>query len=118
MFLANENFPKPSIILLRNHGFNIKSIQEELPGISDEEVISIAIKENLIILTFDRDYGELIFKHSKDKPPSVIYFRTKGNNPGFAGKFLIDLISNFDISIENAFTVVEEKNIRQRFYKK
>jgi predicted nuclease of predicted toxin-antitoxin system len=72
MFLANENFPKPSITLLRSNGFIIKSIQEELLGIFDEEVINIATKENLIILTFDRDYGELIFKHSKDYPPAVI----------------------------------------------
>ena len=118
MFLANENFPRPGITLLRNNKFKIKSIQEEFPGISDEEVIDIATKENLIILTFDSDYGELIFKHAKENPPSVIYFRDKGNSPEFAGKFLIDLLSNPDINIVNAFTVVEEKNIRQRFYKK
>jgi hypothetical protein len=37
MFLANENFPRPSIILLRNRGFNVKSVQEEFPGIPDEK---------------------------------------------------------------------------------
>jgi Domain of unknown function (DUF5615) len=55
MFLANENFPKPSILLLRDSGFIIKSIQEEFAGISDEEVIALALKDDLIILTFDKD---------------------------------------------------------------
>ena len=74
MFLANENFPRPSVTLLRDNGFEVKSIQEEFPGISDDIVMNIASELNLIILTFDSDYGELIFKHKKNNPPSVVYF--------------------------------------------
>ena len=57
MFLANENFPKPSIYLLREKGVSVRSISEEMPGISDENVSSIAKFEGIIILTFDKDYG-------------------------------------------------------------
>ena len=117
-FLANENFPRPSTIILRHNGFNIKSIQEDNPGITDEEVIKIALELNLIILTFDRDYGELIFKYSKDNPPSVVFFREKGNVPEFAAMTLIRLLENPDISLSGAFTVIEDKSIRQRFYKR
>ena len=63
MFLANENFPLPGINLLRKQGYTVISIQEESPSISDIEVIEIAIARNLIILTFDKDYGELIFRY-------------------------------------------------------
>jgi predicted nuclease of predicted toxin-antitoxin system len=118
MFLANENFPKPSITLLRNNGIEIKSIQEEFPGISDEVVMNIATEANLIILTFDSDYGELIFKYSKMNPPSIVYFREKGLDPLFAGNLLLKILSNSNLSLLNAFTVAEEKNIRQRFYTK
>jgi predicted nuclease of predicted toxin-antitoxin system len=118
MFLANENFPRPGTLLLREHGFSVKSIQEDNPGISDEEVIEIALKLNLIILTFDRDYGELIFKYSKDNPPSVVFFREKGIVPEFAGLSLISLPANSEISLSESFTVIELNNIRQRFYKK
>jgi predicted nuclease of predicted toxin-antitoxin system len=118
MFLANENFPRPSTTLLRENGFEVKSIQEDSPGISDEEVIKIALKLNLIILTFDQDYGEIIFKQSKLDPPSVVFFREKGMNPHFAGTSLITLLNNKEITLLNAFTVIEKNNIRQRFYKK
>ena len=74
MFLANENFPRPSTLILREHGFTIKSIQEDHAGISDLEVIKMALSLNLIILTFDSDYGELIFKYAKENPPSVVFF--------------------------------------------
>ena len=116
-FLANENFPYPSIKILREKGFYVKSIGEELGGISDESVMGIAVEENLIILTFDRDYGELIFKFQKDKPPTVVYFRLKGDAPEMAAALLLQIIKD-GITIENHFTVVESTGIRQRKLKK
>lgn len=89
-----------------------------MPGIADEEVINTALNLNLIILTFDRDDGELIFKFSVNNPPSVVYFRAKGSDPLFASRLLLDLLSNPGISLRNAFTAIELNNIRQRFYKK
>ncbi|MDQ2862214.1 MAG: DUF5615 family PIN-like protein [Bacteroidota bacterium] len=118
MFLANENFPRPSIIILRINNINIKSIQEDSPGISDEEVIKISLKFGLIILTFDKDYGELIFRYSRNNPPPVVFFRDKGSDPLFAGELLLKILTSSQISLLNAFTVIEEKNIRQRFYQK
>jgi len=116
MFLANENFQRPSTLLLRDKGFQVKSIQEEYQGISDEDVIHIALKTGLTILTFDRDYGELIFKYARENPPSVVYFREKGNAPDFAANCLLNLLKS-NIKLADAFTVVEVNNIRQRFYK-
>jgi len=60
--LANENFPLDSVIYLREKGFDIKYIGTDLSGILDSEVMEMAEKEDRTILTFDRDYGELIFK--------------------------------------------------------
>ena len=51
MFLANENIPLKSIKILRKNGYDVKAIIEEFPGVSDEEVLRIAKKENRIILT-------------------------------------------------------------------
>lgn len=113
-FLANENFPFPSIKLLRENGFEVISISEESGGISDEKVLEKAALENLIILTFDRDYGELIFKYRKNNPPSVVYFRTKGQTPNDAGKILVDKIKNHRLLLENFFTVIEATGVRQR----
>ena len=118
MFLANENFPRPSTQLLRAKGYIVKSIQEEDSGISDEEVIQLALDLNLIILTFDSDYGELIFKYAKANPPSVVFFREKGQTPVFAATALISILQNADVKLLGAFTVVEANSIRQRFYQK
>lgn len=115
IFLANENFPFPSISILRKEGFIVKSIGEEHFGITDKEVIQMAQKENSIILTFDRDYGELILKHAMQNPPSVAYFRLKGDTPVSAGLLILALL-NEKVEFENHFTVIEQGNIRQRKY--
>lgn len=106
IFLANENFPRPSTIFLREKGFDIKSIQEDSPNFTNEEVIKIAQEHDLIILTFDKDYGELIFKYTKDNPPSVVFFREKGNTPDFAALTLFNLLLETNISLIGAFTVI------------
>ena len=80
--------------------------------------MQIALDLDLIILTFDSDYGELIFKYAKDNPPAVVFFREKGNSPEFAATSLISLLAKSNIVLSGAFTVIEAGNVRQRFYKK
>ena len=79
-------------------------------------MIDLAKEESRTILTFDKDYGELIFKYGMASPPTVIFFRYKGVLPGFAGEFLLKMLTEKLISLENNFTVIEEQNIRQRQY--
>jgi predicted nuclease of predicted toxin-antitoxin system len=114
-FLANENFPFPSIKALRNKGFHVKSISDESPGIPDRLVIEAAQAEDLVILTFDRDYGELIVRYGLQNPPSVIYFRMKGETPDAAANLLITLIEQ-GITFMGHFTVIESAHVRQRKY--
>lgn len=118
MFLANENIPRPSILYLRHKGYTIKSVQETNQGLSDAEVMQMARDEKLVILTFDRDYGELIFRYAMENPPAVVYFRYKGSDPQFIGKLLHNLLTDAKIEIHNAFTVIDQNSIRQRFYPK
>ena len=56
-FLADENFPRPALDALRNAGWDVLSIAEECPGISDEEVAALCSEQQRILLTFDKDFG-------------------------------------------------------------
>jgi predicted nuclease of predicted toxin-antitoxin system len=116
LFLANENFPFPSVKFLREGGYDVKSIAQEFQGISDPEVIRIAQQESRIILTFDKDYGELLFKNTTTKPPAVVFFRFKGLEPVYAGSLLRSVLENQNLALDNCFTVIDENNIRQRKY--
>jgi len=74
-FLANENFPLASVKFLREGGFDVTYVGHDYSGITDREVIHVAIEEQRTILTFDRDYSELLFKHNFRPQKGVIYFR-------------------------------------------
>lgn len=114
-FLANENFPAPSTVVLRKAGYDVTSIQESHSGISDGQVLEIAKNELRIILTFDKDHGELIFRGHLVDPPPVVFFRYRGKAPFEAGMMLIETIRS-GTDIENCFTVMERDGIRQRIY--
>jgi predicted nuclease of predicted toxin-antitoxin system len=112
-FLANENFPKPAIDFLRKHDTDIHSIAELHPGISDDEVMKIAIDEERTILTHDSDYGELIFKYGYKPQAGVIYFRIFDFEPEAPGVILLEIINN-NLNFRKKLTVITETTIRQR----
>lgn len=114
--LANENFPAASVALLRRLGYEVTSIGEDNPSIADEEVMEIAIAQGSTILTFDRDYGELIFKHGYQPPGGVIYFRTDPLYPEYPAEIAHQLIRSSDFEFAGTLTVVNEGKIRQRKY--
>jgi predicted nuclease of predicted toxin-antitoxin system len=114
-FIANENFPKPSIDFLRERGVDIKAIVELEPGITDEKVMQLAIEEERTILTHDSDYGELIFRYGYKPQAGVVLFRMYNFKPVDPGKILLALFDQHVI-FQNRMTVVDEGFIRQRSY--
>lgn len=114
--LANENFPLKSILYLRSIGFDITSIGTDSPSIQDQAVMTIAIKEERTILTFDRDYGELIFKHNYKPQRGVIYLRLNEYKADEPGKIIEELLNKKEFNFDNALTVLDKSGIRQRKY--
>ena len=79
--LANENFPAPSIRLLRDRGYDVAAVAEGGGSLADPHVLALAVAEKRWIVTFDRDYGELIFARGLAAPPAVILFRMRSYRP-------------------------------------
>jgi predicted nuclease of predicted toxin-antitoxin system len=115
--LANENFPLKSVLYLKSKGFDISAIGVDNPGVHDSVVMSsIAIQEERTILTFGRDYGELIFRHNHKPPKGVIYLRLDEYKADEPGKIIEELILKNEIDFDNALTVFDSNGIRQRKY--
>ncbi len=116
--LANENFPKASVLLLREFGYDITSIGEDHPGISDQSVLEMAQNQQRLIITFDRDYGELIFKYDYKPDQGVLYLRLSEYSPEAPTKIVDDLrLSNgmtknilVMFSVDKSQTVCEVQN--------
>ncbi|MEN0051388.1 MAG: DUF5615 family PIN-like protein [Bacteroidota bacterium] len=113
LLLADENFPFASYKYLLEEEYDIKHIAVDHASIKDHEVIDIAIKEDKIIVTFDSDFGGLIFKMGF-QPKGVIFFRWKEFMPKAPGEYLHQLIISETIQFEGYLTVIDEQKIRQR----
>lgn len=114
--LANENIPFESVLFLRKQGVDVKSIGTDNPSIEDTEVLEIAQKEKRIIFTFDKDYGELIFKYNLKPREGVIMFRLVKYETEEPGKILMQILKSTDFDTQNKITVFDGIFMRQRSY--
>ena len=78
-FLADESLEYRLVLFLRDLGYDIFSISEDSPSISDEEVLAKAYAEKRIVLTNDKDFGDLIFLN-KLSHKGVVLFRLKADS--------------------------------------
>lgn len=113
-FLANENIPLPSINRLRLAGYDVASVSEDSPGVEDAEVLARAAGEERFVLTFDRDYGELIYRLGMPSPIGIIYFRYQPLTPEEPAEQLLYLLTLEGLFFERRFTVLEREQVRQR----
>ena len=111
-FLADENFPRPSVELLVAAGHDVASVLRRTPPVEDEEVAERASSEQRVLLTFDSDFGEMIFRRGLERPPSVIYFRLDPQTPFQPAMLATDIVKRFEVI--GMFTIVEDASVRQR----
>ncbi len=78
-FLADENIPLKVVKKLREEGFDIISVTELSPGISDEESAEMSQNENRVLITFDKDFGRILFIEGL-KVPGLILLRFPPKN--------------------------------------
>ena len=92
-YLADENNPVTTVKALQDADINIRSIFEVARGMEDEEILSYAFKQNIILITFDKDFGELVFQQ---KLPSkgIILLRFPPKSPEFITSILSQVIGN------------------------
>lgn len=74
-FLANENFPRAAVEALRADGHDVSWIRTEAQGIPDDAVLARAHADGRVLLTFDKDFGELVLKRGARASHGIILFR-------------------------------------------
>lgn len=114
LLLANENIPLASIKELRAAGFDVLAIVESYCGENDRKVLSVAANERRILITFDRDYGELIFRERMPVPPAVIYLRFVPVTPVESAEILQRFLMTEMTRLMGRYWVITRSGIRSR----
>ena len=112
-FLADENFPEAAITALAASGHDIVSMRTIAPGSADRDVLALAARERRVLLTFDKDFGELAASAGLPDSCGVVLFRIPMPPPGDAGKRLADLVTARD-DWAGHFSVIERGRVRMR----
>ena len=109
--LADENFPGLAIKALRSHGHDVVWIREDAPGISDRAVLSRATAEGRLLITFDKDFGELVFRLGSNAPSGVILFRIPSDSPLVVAQTAVTVLES-RTDWAGHFSVVDENRVR------
>lgn len=110
-FLADENFPRLALLLLRQSGFDVAAIAETSPGLPDGDVLSNASAEGRTLLTFDKDFGELAFRRGMPASCGVILFRTGSVTPSESADLALATLRS-GAAWAGHFCVVTDRKIR------
>lgn len=111
--LADENFPAPVSTILRQRDNHVLSIAEFMPGATDHQVLDAAVSSGRLLLTLDRDFGDLIFHQHRPRPAGVILFRLTGSTPAQDNRRMTAVLEHVEEFV-GAFTTVTDTLIRSR----
>jgi len=109
--LANENFPGDAVTALRQNGHDVAWIREDSPGIPDSQVLERAQGEGRVVITFDKDFGELAFRSGLPAACGIILFRISAPSPEYVARMAVTAIQYREDWFGH-FSVIEDDRIR------
>ncbi|MDW8326957.1 MAG: DUF5615 family PIN-like protein [Anaerolineales bacterium] len=110
-FLADENFPGDAVAALLKLGHDVIWIRTEAPGISDPEVLAHAQADDRLLLTFDKDFGELAFRAGLPASSGVVLFRISASSVDQTVRVIVAALES-RVDWTGNFAVVEDDQIR------
>lgn len=112
-FLADEGIDKQIVDRLRQDGHNVVYIAEEAPGITDDVILDMANQQSALLLTRDKDFGELVYRLNR-VTQGVILARLDGVLSDTKANIVSIAVATHGQEMINAFTVISPGNIRIR----
>jgi len=111
--LADENVPLKAVLMLRKKGHDVLSVCESMPGNIDEFILELAEKDDRIILTFDKDFGDLAFCRNLSLSCGIVLFRIPLRSVDYLSADIIHAVESRS-DWAGHFSVVEQGRIRMR----
>lgn len=110
-FLADESCDACMIAALRAQGHDVTAIIEDTPGADDATVIRLAVHASRILITEDKDFGQLVFA-SSHQHGGVILLRYPFRLRHHIATQLLNLVNTRGESLCRSFTVIEPGHTR------
>ena len=112
-FVADESLDQPIISRLRADGHLVEAVSELSPGITDDEVLSGATGQGAVLLTADKDFGELVYRQGRAST-GVVLIRLSGLSAEMKADIVSRVIQGHAAEFSGAFSVIEHGQVRIR----
>ena len=109
--LLDENFPHRAASGLAEAGHDVQSVATLSPGIADLEVLALARQQLRVLVTFDADFGDLVFQHGAPPPLDIVYLRL---HPMVREEAVALTLQALQGPLEGLFVVVTPRGLRRR----
>jgi predicted nuclease of predicted toxin-antitoxin system len=110
---ANENVSADCIDRLRDAGHDMIWIREVAPGSPDEAVLARARAESRILITFDKDFGDLVFRRGATASAGIILFRIPQPSASAVAECVTATLAS-RTDWEGHYSVVGKRAVRMR----
>lgn len=107
--VADESVDFRIVKQLRLSGFEVYAVCEKRASISDDEVLKISNTTNALLITEDKDFGELVFRF-KLPHKGVLLIRIE--NAAIKIDRVVDIVRTHYAILQNTFSVLNEKALR------
>ncbi len=113
ILLADESVDQPIVDRLRQDGHDTVYIAELSPSISDEQVLNAANSRNALLLTEDKDFGELVYRLGRVHA-GVVLIRLAGLPPATKAETVARVLQDRATELLGAFSVISPGAVRIR----
>ena len=110
-FLADANIARRMVDCLLGFGFDVKWIPDYNCEMDDAALLTMANNEKRILITNDKDFGELVFLR-KQNSIGIILIRVKGQDTKEKVELVEKLILNYKEKIPNHFSLITKTKFR------
>jgi predicted nuclease of predicted toxin-antitoxin system len=111
LFLADESCDYAVVRALRSAGYDVLAIAELAPQTPDSEVIDLAAKERRVLLTEDKDFGQLVYAELHASS-GVILIRFPTSDRETLPTAVLEAIKRLQERLSGAFIVLTPQRIR------
>ena len=111
--VADENVDHAVVKALRALGHEVWSVAEEAHSVDDDEVLRIAVSMNALLLTSDKDFGELVFRQGR-ATAGVFLLRLAGLSATRKAELVSDAVDKHGPELNGSFSVLTEYALRIR----
>ena len=111
--MADESIDQQIVLRLREEGHSVWYVAEAEPGVSDESILKKANEEQMVLLTADKDFGELVFRQ-KQLTTGVVLLRLAGLSQQLKSEIVAMTIQQHSGELDHCFSVISPGYIRIR----